>query len=101
MVDVDKLFAPCQSTELHSELRTALLRLRMAGSDVERRGEMFGSLIATVAALAMVVSFQFSLREWLPPLLTVDAISLIAGLVVGAFLGLCTFKRIVARRAHR
>jgi uncharacterized membrane protein YfcA len=61
---------------------------------------MLGSLIATVAAIAMALSFQISLRGWLP-LVATDAISLIAGVLVGAFFGLYTAKRIVERRAHR
>jgi uncharacterized membrane protein YfcA len=61
---------------------------------------MLGSLIATVAAIAMALSFQISLRGWLP-LVATDAISLIAGVLVGGFFGLYTAKRIVERRPHR
>jgi hypothetical protein len=62
---------------------------------------MWGSLIATVAAIATVFSLPISLRGWLPPLVAADAISLVAGVLVGAFFGLGAFKRIVARRANR
>jgi hypothetical protein len=58
-------------------------------------------LIATVAAIAMALSFQIPLRGWLSPLVAAPAISLIAGVLVGAFFGLYTAKRIVERRAHR
>jgi uncharacterized membrane protein YfcA len=62
---------------------------------------MLGSLIATVAAIGLALSFQISLRGWLSPIVAADATSLIAGVLIGAFFGLYTAKRIVERRAPR
>jgi hypothetical protein len=58
-------------------------------------------LIGIMAAVAMALAFEIPRRELLSSSAAVYAISLIAGVLVGAFFGLYTAKRIVERRAHR
>jgi hypothetical protein len=58
-------------------------------------------ILLIMAAVAMALAFEIPLREWLSSSAAVYAISSIAGVLVGAFFGLCTAKRIVERRAHR
>ena len=57
--------------------------------------------IGIMAAVAMALAFEIPLREWLSSSAAAFTISLIAGVLVGAFFGLYTAKRIVERRAHR
>ena len=58
-------------------------------------------LIGIMASVAMALAFEIPRREWLSSSAAVYAISLIAGVLVGAFFGLYTAKRIVERRPHR
>ena len=57
--------------------------------------------IGVMAAVAMALAFEVPLREWLSSSAVACAISLVAGVLVGAFVGLYTAKRIVERLAHR
>jgi hypothetical protein len=57
--------------------------------------------IGIMAAVAMALAFEIPLREWLSSSAVAYAISLVAGVLVGAFFGLYAAKRIVERRAHR
>jgi hypothetical protein len=98
--DIDKLFTACQSNML-PRYKTCFPSLDWRVLRWSEGSEMLGSLIATVAAVAIALLFQIPLRGWLFPLVVADAISLIAGVLVGAFFGLYTAKRIVERRAPR
>ena len=57
--------------------------------------------IGIMAVVAMAFAFEIPLREWLSSSAAAYTISLIAGVLLGAFFGLYTAKRIVERLAHR
>jgi F0F1-type ATP synthase assembly protein I len=80
--------------------------LALAKMDISTRADnpitlWFILLIGIMAAVAMALAFEIPLREWLSFSAAAYAISLIAGVLVGAFFGLYTTKRIVERLAHR
>ena len=64
-------------------------------------GHAVGEPVGITAAVAMALGFEIPLTEWLSSSAAGYTISLIAGVLVGAFFGLYTAKRIVQRLAHR